>query len=108
MVDDSKELLNKYVNDVFVYKDHYKGNIYLDIFYLLFTYFPLISYFNLLDNESGPSSGYGLTLVAESTTDCMISVEMMAPKGVLPEELSTLCSKGLLSEMMRGIISLHK
>jgi RNA 3'-terminal phosphate cyclase-like protein len=27
MVDDSKELLQKYVGDVFVYKDHYKGKL---------------------------------------------------------------------------------
>jgi RNA 3'-terminal phosphate cyclase len=61
--------------------------------------------YSFLDNESGPSSGFGLTLVAETTTDCMLSVEMMAPKGTLPEELAETCCKALLTEILRGAYS---
>jgi len=78
MIEDTKTALNKYSNDVFIYKDHYKAN------------------------ESGPSPGFGLTLVAETTTDCFISVEMMAEKDTLPEELSSMCTNSLIHEILRG------
>lgn len=47
----SRELLTRYIPDVYIYTDVYKGA------------------------ESGKSPGYGLTLVAESTTGALISAE---------------------------------
>ncbi len=47
----SRSLLTRYIPDVYIYTDVYKGL------------------------ESGKSPGYALTLVAESTTDCLLSAE---------------------------------
>eukprot|EP01126_Amoeba_proteus_P035862 TRINITY_DN3628_c0_g1_i4.p1 TRINITY_DN3628_c0_g1~~TRINITY_DN3628_c0_g1_i4.p1 ORF type:complete len:156 (-),score=13.53 TRINITY_DN3628_c0_g1_i4:122-589(-) len=78
MIDSSKGMLLKYVNDVFIYSDNYRGN------------------------EAGLSSGYGLTLVAETTTGCSLSTELMAEKGMLPEEVAEKCTKTLFNEILRG------
>lgn len=63
MVDACRQELNKFIPDVYIYTDHYKGN------------------------ESGLSPGYGLSLVAETTEGCLFSAERMAEKATMPEEL---------------------
>ena len=51
VMDASRSLLTRYIPDVYIYTDVYKGA------------------------ESGKSPGFALTLVAESTTDCLLSAE---------------------------------
>lgn len=51
MVESSRSLLSRYIPDVYIYTDVYKGA------------------------ESGASPGYALSLVAETTNQCLISTE---------------------------------
>jgi RNA 3'-terminal phosphate cyclase-like protein len=51
IMDAARGLLTRYIPDVYIYTDVYKGS------------------------ESGKSPGYALTLVAESTNDCLSSAE---------------------------------
>mmetsp|Transcript_10871 Transcript_10871/g.37881 ORF Transcript_10871/g.37881 Transcript_10871/m.37881 type:complete len:396 (-) Transcript_10871:56-1243(-) len=78
VVTSARELLNKFIPDVFIYTDHFKGS------------------------EGGRSPGFGLSLVAESTTGCVVAAEMAAAKGVLPEELGQTVSRLLCEEIRRG------
>jgi len=78
VVETAKGILLKYVSDVFIYTDHYKGN------------------------ESGLSPGYGLSLRAETTTGCFLSFEQMGESGMVPEDLATSCAHQLLHEILRG------
>jgi RNA 3'-terminal phosphate cyclase-like protein len=63
---------------VFIYTDHYKGK------------------------EAGQSPGYGLSLVAETTTGCLISTEQMGMAQSLPEDLGTTCTNNFLHEILQG------
>jgi len=76
--DSSKSELLNYVSDVFIYTDHYKGK------------------------ESGQSPGYGLSLVAETTTGCFLSCERMGEAQSLPEDVALNCTKMLLHEIIQG------
>ena len=68
------------LQDVYIYSDHYKGN------------------------ESGASSGYGLSLVAETTTGCVLSAERMAETDgrTLPEDIGAIAAKRLLQDLKNG------
>jgi len=59
-------VMNDFIPDVYVYADHCKGK------------------------EAGLSSGYGVTLVAESTTGVVLSTELTAQQGMLPEDVTSL------------------
>ncbi len=74
----ARGLLNRLLPDVYVHTDHYKGA------------------------AGGDSPGYGLTLVAESTTGCMLSIDVHAEEGVLPEDIGERGSALLLEEVRRG------
>ena len=63
MVEACRQELNKFIPDVYIYTDHYKGQ------------------------ESGLSPGYGVSLVAETTDGCVFSAERMAEKATMPEDL---------------------
>jgi RNA 3'-terminal phosphate cyclase-like protein len=78
MKDTAKSELLNYLSDVFIYTDHYKGK------------------------ESGQSPGYGLSLVAETTTGCLISTEQMGMSQSLPEELASTCTTDFLHEILQG------
>ena len=100
VVDSARGLLTRYIPDVFIYTDIFKGV------------------------ESGKSPGYGVTIVAESTTGCLISAECaykpretesiekstISPDSLLindytfetPEELGTRAAKLLLLEIKKG------
>jgi RNA 3'-terminal phosphate cyclase-like protein len=54
MVDKARSILNNFIPDVYIYTDHYKGK------------------------DSGLSPGYAISLVAETTTGCLISAEFAA------------------------------
>lgn len=76
VIDTAKGQLLRYARDVFIYSDHYKGA------------------------ESGQSPGYGLTLVAETTSGCFISAEIMAEPQMLPDDLARECTDQLLAEIL--------
>jgi len=78
LVDSAKALLNKFIPDVFIYTDHYKGA------------------------ESGNSPGYGISLVCESTTGCLFSSECYARAGETPEDLGRRGAKMLYMQIKYG------
>jgi RNA 3'-terminal phosphate cyclase-like protein len=75
VVDSGRRLLNRLLPDVWLHTDHSSGL------------------------GGGHSPGYGLMLVAESTTGCMLSVDAYAAEGMVPEDLGTLGSKLMLEEV---------
>ena len=65
MVDGARGLLNKLLADVFIFTDAMSGA------------------------ASGNSPGYGTTLVAETTTGCLISAEACATQGLQSKQRAT-------------------
>eukprot|EP00003_Mantamonas_plastica_P000626 TRINITY_DN1049_c0_g1_i1.p1 TRINITY_DN1049_c0_g1~~TRINITY_DN1049_c0_g1_i1.p1 ORF type:complete len:379 (-),score=97.12 TRINITY_DN1049_c0_g1_i1:1157-2233(-) len=78
VVDASRSILTKFLPDVYLYTDQYKGT------------------------ESGLSPGFGLSLVAESTTGALYSGEYMAEGTEMPEDVGKRASMALLQEIQRG------
>jgi RNA 3'-terminal phosphate cyclase-like protein len=54
------------------------------------------------DNPPFRSPGFALSLVAESTSDVLISAEKAAEKGQTPEDVGVIASKMLLNEIRKG------
>lgn len=76
-------VLNQFVPDIFIYTDHCKGA------------------------QSGRSPGFGISLVAESTTGSILSIQTAStPTGegvsVVPEDLGREAAEMLLEEIYRG------
>lgn len=92
MVEAARGVLNRYIPDIYLYTDVYKGE------------------------EAGKSPGYGLTLVAQSTTDALHAAEAMsaappsakeASRGAesvvqTPEDIAIHAARGLLEEISHG------
>lgn len=89
MVDAARGVLNHFLPDVYIFTDHYSGQ------------------------GSGNSPGYGISLVAETTTGCLISAESAAShnlkdkvdenqSSLLPEDLGSQASRMLLKEIRQG------
>lgn len=78
MVDTSRGVLNDLLPDVWIYTDHYKGD------------------------RSGVSPGFGVTLVAETTSGAMLCVEGTGAAQVVPEDLGTSTARLLLEEVGKG------
>ncbi|CAH1254611.1 RCL1 [Branchiostoma lanceolatum] len=84
IVESARGVLNRCLTDIYIYTDHRKGQ------------------------QGGKSPGFGLTLVAETTTGVMLGSEAVSrPKGVdgdptVPEDLGRGASKLLLEEIYRG------
>jgi RNA 3'-terminal phosphate cyclase-like protein len=78
LVDSARSILNRYIPDVYIYTDVYKGE------------------------ESGKSPGFALSLVAESTTGVLYSSEQAALPGETPEDIGSKTAKLLLSEISKG------
>ncbi|KAG9318696.1 18S rRNA biogenesis protein [Chiua virens] len=78
MIDACRSVLNRYIPDIYLYSDVYKGD------------------------ESGKSPGYALSLLAESTTSAIHCAEAVAKPGCTPEDVALLASRALLSEIRRG------
>eukprot|EP00850_Spirogloea_muscicola_P009739 SM000055S18273 [mRNA] locus=s55:455319:457450:- [translate_table: standard] len=91
MVDAARGVLNRLLADVYIFTDHYAGS------------------------ESGKSPGYGMVLVAETTTGCLLSAECAVAarcdkdeEGVkretvlLPEEVGQRAAHALLDEIHLG------
>jgi len=91
VIDSCRGVLNHVIPDVYINTDHYKGK------------------------EGGDSPGYSLSLVAETTSGVLISVERTAntrkegandnSRGELPEDIGRECAAMLLKEIhMGGVI----
>jgi RNA 3'-terminal phosphate cyclase-like protein len=76
MVDGSRGVLNHFLPDVWVYTDTHKGK------------------------SSGASPGFGVALVAETTTGALLSSELCASAGVLPEHVGLTCADGLVEQIL--------
>lgn len=92
MVDASRGVLNQFLSDIYIYTDHVKGT------------------------QSGNSPGFGMSLMVESTTGVMLSVDACSnAKGegeapVVPEDLGKLAAMKLLREVYSGgcVDSIHQ
>jgi len=78
MIDSCRSVLNRYIPDIYLYSDIYKGD------------------------EAGKSPGYALTLVAESTTDALHCAEAVSVPGGSPEDAALQAARSLLAEIKRG------
>lgn len=78
LVESARSLLNRYIPDIYIYTDVYKGA------------------------ESGKSPGFALSLVAESNTEVLLSAEKAAEPGQTPEDVGVIASKLLLNEIRKG------
>ncbi|KAL1944661.1 hypothetical protein VTO73DRAFT_3091 [Trametes versicolor] len=78
MIEAARSVLNRYIPDIYLYSDVYKGE------------------------ESGKSPGYALTLLAESTTGAMHCAEAISKPGVAPEDIALTAARALLSEIKKG------
>ena len=78
MIEAARSVLNRYIPDIYLYSDVYKGE------------------------DSGKSPGYALSLLAESTTGAIYSAETVSQPGVTPEDIALQASRALLSEIRRG------
>ncbi|KAJ1668082.1 hypothetical protein IW140_000751 [Coemansia sp. RSA 1813] len=78
MVETARGELNRFIPDIFIYTDVYKGA------------------------ESGFSPGFGISLVAESTTGAFMTAELCANPGDSPEDIGRDAAKMLLNEIARG------
>ncbi|KAF7305024.1 hypothetical protein MKEN_01217400 [Mycena kentingensis (nom. inval.)] len=78
MIEASRSILNRYIPDIYLYSDVYKGE------------------------ESGKSPGYALSLLAESTTSVLYCAEAASQPGVAPEDIALNATRALLAEIERG------
>ena len=80
IVDTARGVFNNIIPDVYIFSDHSRGT------------------------ESGNSPGFGLSLVAESTTGVLLSAEAAAEvgSGNLPEDVGKDASNALCEEIRRG------
>lgn len=78
MVESARSLLNHFIPDVYIYSDVYRGA------------------------ESGNSPGFGLSLVAETTTGALFSSDAVAKGGETPEDIGLMSAKLLYHEISLG------
>ncbi|KAK2466770.1 hypothetical protein APHAL10511_001028 [Amanita phalloides] len=77
-IEASRSILNRYIPDIYLYSDVYKGN------------------------DSGKSPGYALSILAESTTGVIHCAEATSRPGVAPEDIALQATHELLTELQRG------
>ncbi|KAK0538141.1 hypothetical protein OC842_001390 [Tilletia horrida] len=81
MIDAARGVLNRYIPDLFLFSDVYKGD------------------------DSGKSPGFALSLVSTSTTGALHCVEGVSQPGSVPEDVALKTARSLLSEIAtRGCI----
>ncbi|KAG5647254.1 hypothetical protein DXG03_000789 [Asterophora parasitica] len=78
MIESSRSVLNRYIPDIYLYSDVYKGD------------------------ESGRSPGYALSLLAESTTSAIHCSEAISKPGVAPEDIGLEAARALMAEVNLG------
>lgn len=75
LVESCRSVLNTFIPDIYIYSDVYKGP------------------------EAGSSPGFGVSLVAETTTGGLLHADMIGQAGMTPEEVGRKTSKKLLAEI---------
>lgn len=75
LVESCRSVLNTFIPDIYIYSDVYKGP------------------------EAGQSPGFGVSLVAETTTGGLLHSDMIGKAGMTPEEVGRKASKKLLAEI---------
>lgn len=75
LVESCRSVLNTFIPDIYIFSDVYKGP------------------------EAGQSPGFGVSLVAETTTGGLIHYDLIGKAGVTPEEVGRKASKKLLVEI---------
>ncbi|KAJ4345593.1 uncharacterized protein N0V89_011726 [Didymosphaeria variabile] len=93
MIETARGVLNKFVPDTYIFSDVSKA--------------PLISGMVSKSDPNGKTKGavgFGLSLVAESSTDCIYSADVASPPqgGVTPEDLGKQCAYQLLEKISAG------
>lgn len=78
LVESGRSILNTFIPDIYIYSDIYKGE------------------------EAGLSPGFGISLVAESTTGALIHADRIGEAGSTPEEVGKKTAKALLVEIAKG------
>ena len=78
MVEAARSILNRFIPDIYLYTDVYKGD------------------------DSGKSPGYGLTLVAQSSTSALHAAEALSPSALTPEDIALHAARLLLEEIASG------
>ncbi|KAG8733354.1 hypothetical protein FRC10_000291 [Ceratobasidium sp. 414] len=78
MIDASREVLNRYINDIYLVADVYRRD------------------------DSGKSPGFGMSLVATSTTGALHCAEAIGEGGAVPNDIGYAASRALLAEIQRG------
>ncbi|CAH7688237.1 RNA 3'-terminal phosphate cyclase/enolpyruvate transferase [Phakopsora pachyrhizi] len=78
LVSESRAILNRYIPDVFIYTDVYKGA------------------------DSGKSPGYALSLLSSSTTTALHTAEASSYPNSTPEDVAVLACRRLLNQISRG------
>ncbi|KAF8743635.1 hypothetical protein AX14_001693 [Amanita brunnescens Koide BX004] len=78
LIETSRSILNRYIPDIYLYSDVYKGN------------------------ESGKSPGYALSILAESTTGVIHCAEATSQPSITLEDIALQATRELLAELQRG------
>ena len=78
LVESCRSILNTFIPDIYIYSDVYKGP------------------------EAGKSPGFGISLVAETTTGGLLHSDLIGAAGATPEEIGRKASKKLLAEISGG------
>ena len=96
LVDASRSILNTFIPDIYLYTDVYKGEDAGKLVYLfLFSKTISLIYFYR-------SPGYGLTLVAESTSGALHSSEAFSTPATTPEDVAKKATYNLLNNLSMG------
>jgi RNA 3'-terminal phosphate cyclase-like protein len=95
MIEASRSVLNRYIPDIYLYSDVYKGEESGK--WVVFT-----SYSSALLTVRFRSPGYALSLLAESTTSALHCSEAISQPGVAPEDIALQATRALLAEIDRG------
>ena len=95
MIEASRSVLNRYIPDIYLYSDVYKGE---DSGKYVVRVLRVATQLNIASR----SPGYALSLLAESTTGAMHCAEAVSQPGVTPEDIALLASRALLAEVQKG------
>ena len=96
MIEAARSVLNRYIPDIYLYSDVYKG----EESGKCVPFVPCQAHHNVLFFARSP--GYALSLVAETTTSALHSAEAVSRPGVAPEDIALQAARALLSEIERG------
>lgn len=97
MIEAARSVLNRYIPDIYLYSDVYKGEESGK--YVLIVSYPLM----LARRECFTRSpGYALSLVAETTTSALHCAEAVSQPGIAPEDIALQAARSLLTEIERG------